>query len=347
MIEWIAIASALLFAIQQDVAAARKELPTAVPSVRIWGSELHCAFTDLVRHRSRFFCAFREASGHMPGADDADGVIRIIVSDDGSAWSSAARIAQEGVDLRDPKLSVTPDGRLMVLAAGGTYEDGKLIRRTPCASFSNAAGDGFSDFAPLGIAPGVATANDWLWRVTWHANAAWGVVYQPAAEEDWGLQLVRSADGIDYELVCTLDPGGLPNEATVRFLPDATMVIVVRRGGEDRSGMIGSSNPPYREWTWHPIGIRLGGPDLVCLHDGALILGTRHHGEEKGEYTTILGRLELDGTFTHLVDLPSSGDTSYPGLLVHEDELWVSYYSSHEGPTAIYLARVPLGLLTR
>ena len=34
------------------------------------------------------------------------------------------------------------------------------------------------------------------------------------------------------------------------------------------------------------------------------------------------------------------GDTSYPGLLWHDGVLWVSYYSSHEGKTSIYLARV-------
>ena len=40
--------------------------------------------------------------------------------------------------------------------------------------------------------------------------------------------------------------------------------------------------------------------------------------------------------------LPSGGDTSYPGLVFHEDLLWVSYYSSHEGKTSIYLAKVQI-----
>jgi hypothetical protein len=52
--------------------------------------------------------------------------------------------------------------------------------------------------------------------------------------------------------------------------------------------------------------------------------------------------------------LPSGGsDTGYPGMVWHKDELWVSYYSSHEDkdgnpppnrhmelPSAIYLARI-------
>ena len=40
------------------------------------------------------------------------------------------------------------------------------------------------------------------------------------------------------------------------------------------------------------------------------------------------------------VTLPSGGDNSYPGLVWHGGQLWVSYYSSHEGKTSIYLARV-------
>lgn len=36
--------------------------------------------------------------------------------------------------------------------------------------------------------------------------------------------------------------------------------------------------------------------------------------------------------------LPSAGDTSYPGLVRSGGELLVSYYSSHEGRTAVYLA---------
>lgn len=54
---------------------------------------------------------------------------------------------------------------------------------------------------------------------------------------------------------------------------------------------------------------------------------------------------ELDvtkGELKPLLDLPSSGDSSYPGLVWHDNLLWVSYYSSHEGKSAIYLARVKL-----
>ena len=40
------------------------------------------------------------------------------------------------------------------------------------------------------------------------------------------------------------------------------------------------------------------------------------------------------GTLTETLPLPSSGDTSYAGMVWHADRLWVSYYSGHEGATS-------------
>ena len=41
--------------------------------------------------------------------------------------------------------------------------------------------------------------------------------------------------------------------------------------------------------------------------------------------------------------LSSAKDTSYAELVWHEDMLWVSYYSSHEVKTSIYLTKVKFG----
>ena len=56
---------------------------------------------------------------------------------------------------------------------------------------------------------------------------------------------------------------------------------------------------------------------------------------------TKLASLDVEkNTIEPILELPSGGDTSYPGLVWHDDSLWVSYYSSHEGKTNIYLAKV-------
>ena len=64
-----------------------------------------------------------------------------------------------------------------------------------------------------------------------------------------------------------------------------------------------------------------------------------------GGAKTALTRMTADGGYEPALTFPSGGDTSYPGLVWHEGLLWMSYYSSHEGKTSIYLAKikVPLG----
>ncbi len=57
---------------------------------------------------------------------------------------------------------------------------------------------------------------------------------------------------------------------------------------------------------------------------------------------TVLARMDRD-RYEPVLTLPSGGDTSYPGLVWHDDQLWMSYYSSHEGKTSIYLARIRIG----
>ena len=81
-------------------------------SKKIWSGEPHSAFTDLERFQDKWYCAFRIGNGHAGKGDY--GKIRVIVSDDGQSWQSAALLQNDGVDLRDAKLSVTPDGELLL-----------------------------------------------------------------------------------------------------------------------------------------------------------------------------------------------------------------------------------------
>ena len=84
----------------------------AEPVRMIWGRAPHNGFTDLARFRDRWFCVFRE--GRLSGSPD--GALRVLTSAEGAVWEPAALLVTPGVDLRDPKLSVTPDGRLLLNA---------------------------------------------------------------------------------------------------------------------------------------------------------------------------------------------------------------------------------------
>ena len=52
-------------------------------------------------------------------------------------------------------------------------------------------------------------------------------------------------------------------------------------------------------------------------------------------------------TSSAILALPSAGDTSYASMVFHDGLLWISYYSSHEDGTNIYLAKIRLPLQNR
>ena len=84
--------------------------------------------------------------------------------------------------------------------------------------------------------------------------------------------------------------------------------------------------------------MRIGGPHMIRLPDGRFLAAVRLY---DSPVRTSLCWLDAEqGTLTEALRLPSGGDTSYAGLVWHDDLLWVSYYASHEGKTSIYLAKV-------
>ena len=304
---------------------------------KIWDSATHNAFSDLIKHEGRYYCTFREGTSHVPSKDGTgDGEIRILVSTDGNMWKSAALIVKEGFDLRDPKLSIAPDGRLMVLIGASVYKNGQLMSQAPYVLFMDKKAKTFSDLQPITLDPSIKSDRNWLWRVTWDKKNGYGVVYQFKPDTDWTVYLLKTSDGINYGLVTQLDVAGKPNESTVEILKKNRMRIIVRR--EAGNGYLGYSGKDYTDWKWNDLGIRLGGPNIISLPDGKTIIGSRSYRENK-PYTSLFG-LDKDGKAVELLELPSGGDTSYPGLIVVKDELWVSYYSSHEGKTSIYFAKV-------
>lgn len=333
---------ALPLAAAADAKPPRLELVGDV--LKIWDAGKHNAFTDLIRFGDRWYCTFREADAHVGG----DGKLRVLASADGAKWESAALLEEKGIDLRDPKLSVAADGRLMIVAGGSVYEGKKLLGRQPRVAFSK---DG-KDWTPT---KRVLAEGDWLWRVTWHGGKCYGVSYNAAERTgkdakdaaktgkvepgpaDWKLKLWSSADGEKYELVAHLDVPGHPNETTLRFTPTGDMVAMVRREGGDQKGWVGTSKAPYKEWAWKDVPARLGGPNFVFLRDGPTVAATRLY--DAKVRTSLCLFDPKAGTLDESLKLPSGGDTSYAGLVWHDDVLWVSYYSSHEGKSAIYLAK--------
>jgi hypothetical protein len=343
---------------------------------KIWDVAPHNAFTDLIRFDGRWYCIFREGPVH---AGDSMGVGRIIASVDGVQWESVATLKAEG-DVRDPKLCLTPDGRLMALAGAALYrrQAGQAYPgRDPHRTLVWFSRDG-RDWTPPVEA---SEANWWIWRVTWHKGVAYGVGREP---DQMIPRLYRSADGVRFETwsdplfgvgserrSSELEKTTLPHywrpdiqaalglgserrgsEASLLFLPDNRALCLVRgkwpNGGDAGPALLGRADPPYRDWQWQDVrnqdkpyhGVRIGGPQLVQLPDGRIVVGGRRY---KPKRDMMLWWLDAaSGQLTPLLALPSEKDTGYPGLVFHDGLLWVSFYSGTKKKTAVYLAKVKL-----
>jgi len=141
---------------------------------------------------------------------------------------------------------------------------------------------------------------------------------------------------------------GYPNESSIIFGGDTAYCLLRRDGqplhSDPKSALLGVSEPPYTEWEWKDLGIRLGGPILLEAPNGRLVAAVRIHESEDWHpsHTSVCWIDPDTGTFEESLRLPSGGDTSYAGLSMDNGLLWVSYYSTHEAKTSVYLAKVDL-----
>lgn len=308
------------------IAAAKPEL---VSTAKIWDAGQHNAFTDLIYHKGRYFCAFREGAGHVsPTAS-----IRVLSSKDGAKWESAALLDYQNGDLRDPKLTVNPAGQLMLTTAVALRFKDPVEHQS--LLYVSDEGKNWSAPRPIG------DVDFWLWRVSWRGREeGLSIGYATGAQQRF-IRLYRTKDGLTYEtLVDRLFDDGFPNESAIHFASDGTAWCLLRRDGGDKVGLLGQSKPPYKDWLWKSLGVRIGGPAMISGFGGDLMATVRLY---EPKVRTVVCRVDTTKpALEELVELPSGGDTSYAGM-VYRREMLVSYYSSHEGKTSIYMAKLKAG----
>ncbi|MDQ6477158.1 hypothetical protein [Dyadobacter sp. LHD-138] len=311
---------------------------------KIWDREKHNAFPDLIKFKDYFYCTFREAVNHVGNGNK--GKVRVIRSRNGHEWQEIALFEMEADDVREARLSITPDGKLMAIVAAGIFNEGRYLTLAPYVSFSDKSGTNFSKPEKTNFSQEITPSLDWIWRVTWHKGIGYGIMYSVDYKMDKGktvrtmyAQLLSTKDGRHYKKVSQLDVDGSPNESTIRFDKNDKMYVMVRRETNDQMGVLAVSEFPYQKWNSKKLSFRLGGPNFLFLGKNRLIMGSRFH-ERKGT-STALHLTDLNGKVLKTIKLPSGGDNSYPGMLMDQKKLWVAYYSSHEGKSAVYLAKIP------
>jgi len=290
---------------------------------KIWDRAPHNGFTDLVRFQDRWFCVFREAQERA----SLDGALRIITSADGETWESASVVTSANADLRDPKITVTPGGQAM-LSSSERMNMPAGERFQSLTWFSD-------DGRTWGERCEIADRDFWLWRTMWHKGKAYGFGYD-CRNDTHSIRLYTSDDGRKFEtLLPNAFPQGFPTETSLAFHEDDTCYCLLRLDGQPNTAQLGVAQPPYTVWKWKDSGLPIGGPNVIRLPDGRFVAAVRGLGR------TSLHWLDPEhGVLPELLKLPSGGDTGYAGLVWHDGRLWISYHSSHEGKTSIYLAQV-------
>lgn len=307
---------------------------------KIWDQAPHNAFTGLTHFQGGWFCTFREGLDHL----STDGHIRVIASTDSKQWSSVALFASpdpELPDLRDPKIMITPDLRLLVTGAA-TSRDEKAGRKN-YAWFSK-EGSAWSE-------PQLMSDDKvWIWSLTHSGQAFYGAGYGPGAENS-EVTLYSGQDVLLLKRLTVLHSDAqFPNETALLMEGDKGLALVRRELGpgetvtppsrRDATALLAKSEAPFTAWATHDLGIFVGGPALIRLPNGKVVVGGRKNTNKS--YMALWELDEENESLTEILILPSGNDCSYPGLVWHDDRLWVSYYSGHEGKPSIYLAELEI-----
>jgi hypothetical protein len=315
----------------------------------------HNSNTDLIFWDGAFYLVHASSPFHF--ASDQSRLI-ILRSENARDWAAVATFDATGEDIRDPKFAPIGE-RLFLYALKNTDFTAEPYQTVYAVSDDGAAWSPFHEIEPKG----------WLfWRPKTADGSTW---YAPAYWHEHGrAALLSSSDGETWTIQSEIHEGDRGDEPAVEFLPDGRMLATVRlemsdswTGHPEGSTLIAVSEPPFE--TWHALTksqvTRLDGPALFPYNGKVYAVG-RYQPYVEGPFgwqgsifsrkRTALFLVEEEG-LVHLSDLPSSGDTSYAGVVRRGENLYISYYTNDVNrdypwilgmlsPSSIRMARVSL-----
>lgn len=329
-----------------------EELPAVrVTSVRqVFDNGEHNAFTDLCRYQGKYYLAFRSCpDGH--GVNPTSSII-VLSSEDTNRWEQVHRFRVAKRDVRDPHFLVFQEKLFVYTGAWYCGETApKSYEMNDHLGYAAWTDDGQKWHSPIMLE---GTYGHYVWRAATHGGKAYlcarrkreFAVTETRAERDPLVQsaMLESDDGLVWRKAALFQERYGDETA---FLFDAGgSVLAVARSGSGRPAQVCRSSPPYDKWERKDLDRYIGGPLLAKWGDRYLVGGRK---TMTGKAVTSLCWL-VDNRLHEFAELPSGGDTSYPGFVeLSADRAIVSYYSSHERDpsgktiTAIYLAELSLG----
>lgn len=242
--------------------------------------------TSLLYHQGYWYCAFREGATHW---NHPSGRGRILRSRDGKHWLSVCLLQWNCGDVREPRLSVTAEGHLMVntsvfyvsreprlpgnssdqedapqeagtdsptqyyqLDRPGTIPYHHEEAYTNRQSVSWISKDGLNWEGVFACPTGF---NTWRWDVTWHNGMGYSVAYSGVWGNDQSGALYRTRDGKNWRcLLRDFFPDGEGNEGSLAFAGDNTAYCLLRQHTHGVIFGIGEA-PYYQKWNWQPLQV--------------------------------------------------------------------------------------------
>ncbi len=312
---------------------------------RVFHNGEHNAFTDLVRFREKFYLTFRTCpEGHMvhPTAS-----IIIMASDDAQHWEQVHQFRVKHRDTRDPHFLVFRD-KLFVYT--GTWYSGETT--IPVENYDLNLHLGYAAWSEDGVtwqSPVLleGTFGHYIWRASTFGDRAYlcgrrkaNFEVGPRGEgETVESLMLESDDGLIWRKRAVFQEVK-GDETAFQFEPDGRVIAIGRCGGANAQLLL--SNPPYTEWHRKDLDRHIGGP-LIARWGDRYVVGGRKSIGGNGPRTAMYWL--VDGKLDEFAELPSGGDTSYPGFVeLSQTQAMMSWYSSHEKDdngntiTAIYMA---------
>lgn len=293
----------------------------------IWKGDSHAAFTALVQYQDNLYCAFRNANMHADISGKDCGVIKIIKSSNGEKWEDFLSFKEDGYDLRDPQLSVTPTGKMMLLTEKVKYENGKAVTRNSCVSFIKSNGE----FTPLqNVNFDVCQNWNWIWNIEWIDGTAYGFCYAPY------FGMVTTSDGINYKLVEKINLDGNPSEASVAKLDNNHLLAIVRR---DIFAALGIYNLTNKQWQWKDCDEIIACPKIIKAKRNLLVAGRSY---KYGLQTTLYRLNKNKQELVPIERISGDKDCSYPGIVYKNRKLFISYHKGDINVSNIYMVTINL-----
>jgi hypothetical protein len=290
-----------------------------------------------VKIGEKFLACYRQATNHVSG----DGRIETCLIDRQMNVSHRQHIFLANVDLRDPKVSEMPDGRLILIAYARHRTDSNKTTFSQSMYWTSQDGKTWASGRYFG------PRNWWLWRIRWHNRQSFGLAYNRQKErvDLWAGHPQKGMSLLHRGIFSKEKHGkGYPNESDLWFESDQ-LHVVLRRDADTFSAVYGSSAFPYSRWNWKDLGCYVGGPNSILVNNSEIgqsrIVAGRSFSSQ-GLRTT-LWELTNQKSLELIKHLPSNGDNSYPGMVYANEKIWVLYYSSHiDQETRVYLAQLTM-----